>query len=270
MWLRLYPETVWDRKLRRHPASYRWTWIVLLCLASESPERGRLLLKDGLPLSVEDIADAAYLGVDEVQGAIEAFLNQGMLVEDDGALVIAKWDDRQYQYDSTSTERTRRWRQKRKLSEQYTGDVPVTSQERHGDVSGTVQITDYREQILTPNGVSKGATVPLAPDRERPGNRIPPCPHKKIVEAWNEIMSPLGIPRVKDITENRKRAMTREWAKQREKLKTLEDFRAFFAYLANDCSKAITSGKWFGFDWLFEKPENFSKALEGNYDNRRG
>jgi len=90
------------------------------------------------------------------------------------------------------------------------------------------------------------------------------------VEAWNEVMSPLGIPRVKDVTENRRRWMTREWAKQREKLKTLEDFRAFFAYLAKDCSKAITRGKWFSFDWLFEKPENFAKALEGNYDNRRG
>lgn len=265
MWLRLYPETVWDRKLRRHPAAYRWAWIVILCLASESPERGRLLLGDGLPLTAEDLADAACIPVEDARGAIGTFLEQGMLLEDDGALVVTRWSERQYE--TTSADRTRRWREKRKR------DVTVTSQKRHGDVTGdasvTHQITEYREQRLTPNGVSSGEPIPV-PERERPGNKIPPCPHKKIVEAWNEIMPPLGIPAVRDLTENRKRGMTREWAKQRENLKSLEDFRAFFSYLASDCSKALTRGNWFSFDWLFERPENFSKALEGNYDNRRG
>ena len=266
MWFRLYPETVWDRKLRRHPVACRWAWIVILCLASESPERGRLLLKDGLPLTVEDIADAAHIPVDEAQSAINTFLEQGMLLEDDGAWLVAKWGERQYE--ASSAERTRRWREKRK------SDVTVTSPKRHGDAPCdapvTHQNTDNRVQRLTPDGVSPGSASPAAPERERFGKRIPPCPHRKIIEAWNETMAPIGIPRVKDATENRRRWMTREWAKQREKLKSLDDFRRFFVYLANDCSKAVTKGKWFSFDWLFEKPENFSKALEGNYDNRRG
>lgn len=273
MWLRLYPETVWDRKLRRHPVAFRWVWITLLCLASDSPERGRLLMSGGLPLTVTDIADAASLPEEEVGKAIDAFLEQGMLAEDDGALLILKWGERQYE--DSSAERTRRYRERKKKQDPVTPPSPVTSPSRHSHVTGDVTVTppDNRlqnsDQLLT-SFVTLGSPDGRPPDRASSESRIPPCPHKRIVEAWNEIVAPAGFPRVKDLTANRKRWMTREWARQREKLKTLDDFRAFFTYLAKGCSKALSSGRWFSFDWLFEKAENFSKALEGNYSDRRG
>lgn len=171
-WLRIYPEIMWDRKLRRHPAHVRWCWIGLLCMAKESPVQGSLLISCDVPVTFQDVTDVTALTLEEVREAISIFEEQSMLTKDEssGAWVVANWDKRQFRSDS-SVERTRRYRdgqrsasQKRKCN--VTEPSQETSQERpperHSDAP------DYRLQI-TETEVSKPAPSGDAED-PRPGN----------------------------------------------------------------------------------------------------
>ena len=140
---------------------------------------------------------------------------------------------------------------------------------------------DKQECQLTTADVSRqtGMAVPSPSPSPSPSQEIEESiyvghsvklrvPYARIVEVWNTVMLPKGLPEVREITDSRKAWMKREWAKQREKLKTVEDFEAFFQYLATKCT-FMFSGTWFSFDWLFKYQNNFTKALEGNYEDGR-
>lgn len=113
-WVRIYTEITRDRKIRRLPPAQRWVWIALLCMAKESPVQGKLLLAENVPVNVDDIVDEAGVDKDDVEAALEAFEKQGMIEYDEnGVIVIKNWHKRQYQADS-STERVRRYRERKK------------------------------------------------------------------------------------------------------------------------------------------------------------
>lgn len=73
LWLRLYTEIIYDSKLRRLPPSRRWLWITLLCIAKVSPRPGWLLLAEGVPVTVKDIADKAAVTVNIVKAGLSDF-----------------------------------------------------------------------------------------------------------------------------------------------------------------------------------------------------
>lgn len=132
-WFRMYAEIKNDPKLRRLDHAGRWLWVVILCLASESPERGSLLLAEGLPYTIEEIAREADLDLVETEKHVNLMAKMGMLDEDGGTFKIRNWSKRQFTSDS-SAERTRRWRGGRLgTSQERHRDVTVTSRERHGD-----------------------------------------------------------------------------------------------------------------------------------------
>ena len=68
-WLRLYWETRTDAKIARVCLKTQQPkvvvlglWTILMCYAGESPDRGKLLISDDLPLTAEDIAFEAGTG----------------------------------------------------------------------------------------------------------------------------------------------------------------------------------------------------------------
>ena len=110
-WYRMYVETVEDKKLRRLPASQRWLWVALLALARTSPVEGVLLLTDGVPVTVDDMADAAAIRRADATAGVKAFHKLGMLHRDGALLVVSNWDKRQFASD-VSTERVQRYRER--------------------------------------------------------------------------------------------------------------------------------------------------------------
>lgn len=126
LWLRLYTEIIADRKLRRLDPALRWLWIVLLCVAKESPRAGWLLGSDEQPVTVDDLADQAALPVESVDAGLKVFVRQLQLEIVDGTYHVLHWDERQFESDS-SRDRMRRLRQRRH------GDDDATSLNRHGD-----------------------------------------------------------------------------------------------------------------------------------------
>lgn len=139
-WLRLYTDIINDRKIRRLPISYKWIWIIMLCLAKESPEEGKLLLSENIPVNLEDISDYAQLEIEEIKKAIEMFKKLNMVHEDGDVYIITNWNKRQYVSDN-STERVRRYRERIKNNE--------TDMKRFRNVSETPPDTDSDTDTYT-------------------------------------------------------------------------------------------------------------------------
>ena len=71
-WFRFYTEAISDKKLRRIArdtnecmAHVPGVWTIILSMASDSPQRGVLLLSDTVPATIDDINDAAGCNVTE-------------------------------------------------------------------------------------------------------------------------------------------------------------------------------------------------------------
>ena len=119
-WLRLYNETLSDRKIARicrdagqPKALVIGVWATLLMLASESPRRGELLISDDLPLSPDEIRDETGLD-DDTFSAIVTGLSSYSLIDTSGPVwTICNWDKRQPSSDN-SAERVRQHRERQR------------------------------------------------------------------------------------------------------------------------------------------------------------
>lgn len=171
-WFRLYNETIHDRKLRRLPPAQRWLWIAILCAASDSPERGRLLLSDGEPVTVDDLADMAALPVKTVRDGLVALERLGMIQRDTNTIVVAKWADRQHKSDN-STERWRKWKSQQAESVEPTLGPTLVKRKTNVGQTAPPTATDTDTEV-TPNGVT------YAPQKTRPRDLL----FEAIAEAW--------------------------------------------------------------------------------------
>lgn len=109
-WFRFYTEAFGDRKMRRLTPAQRWVWVAILGAARESPEPGRLLIAEGVPMTAVELADYADVPRRSIRPAIDAMRALNMLeIGTGGVLTVTNWATRQYESD-TSTPRTRRHR----------------------------------------------------------------------------------------------------------------------------------------------------------------
>lgn len=84
------------RKVRRLKAikDGRWCYVTgILGLAAESPERGVLLISEGVPATHKDIADHADVSVKVARATVAAALEVGLLYEEGGVWIAHDWDD---------------------------------------------------------------------------------------------------------------------------------------------------------------------------------
>jgi DNA-binding transcriptional ArsR family regulator len=103
-WFRVYTELFADRKVRRLTPAHRWLWLAVLACARTSPQPGALLVADGVPCSVGDIADVAALPKRTVTNGLAALEGEG-LIERRGegqTWFVPKWMDRQFESDVTA------------------------------------------------------------------------------------------------------------------------------------------------------------------------
>ncbi len=163
-WLRLYVDTIHDPKLRRLPPAQRWVWIAVLVCARSSPVPGTLLVsvsetfqkQEVVALSVEDLADAAKVGVEEVSSALSAFERQDMIEMDEktGAITVKHWSRRQFESD-TSTERVRSHRERKR---DWNDDETLHARSSNGAVtSPDTDVSDSGESVFTPAHASTHA-----------------------------------------------------------------------------------------------------------------
>lgn len=119
-WLRLYNETLSDRKIARicrdagqPKALVIGVWATLLMLASESPVRGELLISEDLPLSPDEIRDETGLDADTFDAIIGGLASYALIDTSGPCWAICNWDKRQPASDS-SAERVRQHRERQR------------------------------------------------------------------------------------------------------------------------------------------------------------
>jgi hypothetical protein len=123
-----------DRKIRRLPSSdERWLWIAVMSAASESPVRGHLLVADGVPITCSDLADMAQLPEPDVARAMRLFEELGLVKLDGATWWLPRWSVRQPASDGTSTERSRRHRERARSNDATLQQRPGTGTESESD-----------------------------------------------------------------------------------------------------------------------------------------
>jgi hypothetical protein len=119
-WFRFYSEILDDPKIEHASlklglpkATVVGAWAMMMSLASESRERGRLLVADGVGCDVDLLAQIIGLPVETIAQLLEQFQKLGMVEVKDEVISLSNWDKRQYVSDS-SAERMRRHRRQGK------------------------------------------------------------------------------------------------------------------------------------------------------------
>ena len=171
-WFRCYSEIRHDPKVMTLEPAERWLWVALMAMASDSPERGVLLISDNMPARVADIAFEARVPEEMVEKCLAYFLERDMLKQrPDGAYWLPKFQKRQFASDN-SRERVARHRAKRAKEQLFPDQEPcnadVTVEERACDsecndsasVNSKSLLTENREQI-TEEKISFGAEAPM-------------------------------------------------------------------------------------------------------------
>ena len=164
-WFRMYTETRSDLKINRvcsiskqPKAVVMGLWSILLCVAGDSPDRGKLLISDDMPITLNEIIFDSGLD-DDVGGAIiDAMIQVKMLTLEGETYVVTKWDSRQFKSDN-STDRSAEWR-KNQQEKQQSGSP--SSNGTDGEVIEDVyaQHSDDVDQTPLQQGCNVATTPP--------------------------------------------------------------------------------------------------------------
>ncbi|MGL5065587.1 MAG: phage replisome organizer N-terminal domain-containing protein [Microcoleus sp.] len=179
-WFKLDHNIIGDIKLRRFSSQEKWAWITLLCLSSQSDDRG-LITAD-----IDDIADLCDYDSQDFKYLLDKFKTKGMIDYSNGGIKIINWEKRQHSKPSDSPESTRerkrkqRARQKEKISE-VSRDVTPTSR----DVTLQIRLDKDLDQDTDQDQIKKRED-PEARAREETFSREPDLvlenPISKILE----------------------------------------------------------------------------------------
>lgn len=171
-WFRFYVETFSDVEIRSLPPAQRWVWAAVMGMARMSPVAGVLLDKASEPVSDVVLADVAAVKPTEVSAALRRFTKLGMVArDDDGALVVCKWDSRQFESDDVATRvaRHRAGSNDRSNDDETANAPPDVTVEGGGDetVSPSVVLPEVQSfSELARGGLTSPTGHPLlAPDR---------------------------------------------------------------------------------------------------------
>lgn len=165
-WLRLYVETTRDLKIRLEPVTTRWAWIAVMTLARRSPQPGRLLLSDGVPVTVEHVADEANIKVPQAAAAVATFRAKEMVGEDQaGVLLVLNWGKRQPESGRKSDGNTP------DNSPELDGNTPPNSPEFHANNPETP--AKFDATLLLEGEREKGPSDPTEAETEAESHTLP-------------------------------------------------------------------------------------------------
>ena len=129
-WIKLYHEILDDPKMMKMQEVLFGRCIKLFLLAGDYDHSG------GLP-SLSDIAWRLRISEEEIESDLIELQRLGITLQSEDGWQISKWEDRQAAVGGT--ERTRRWRQRKRRAE-YMGDGTLSVTE--GDERETIRHTD--------------------------------------------------------------------------------------------------------------------------------
>lgn len=255
-WYRWWHGSANDPKLRMIAADCSMplacvvgVWAYILECASGNHVRGQI---DNFDYEVVSF----HLGID-VETPCNALKRRRMLHETGETLVVCNWDKWQpkRERDDVSTDRVKKFRDKQKqaLTDSNANETPCNANE----TKVTPREEKRREDIKEVN------TLVVS--------KLTPCPHQEIIDLYAKHLPELPQPRIWEGT--RSNHLKSRWAwvmsnKAATKEEGLDFFGRMFAYIAKSDFLMGRSGSWScDLGWIVN-PTNFSKIIDGNYDNK--
>lgn len=214
-----------------------WVWGAILESAAEINDGGRYDF---------DPDEAAYfLRCDgsEIAGILSALESLGRVSEG----LVARWCDRQYESD-TSTERVRKYREKKKLP----GDVHGRN-ESDGN-GGNADVT-FPDRFVTPPETDTEAEIVIPTSRE----------DRLAFDAYNDLAHEIAIPVAQNLTDERKtkiKARLNECGGLAGWLDALGKIRGS-PFLRGDNDRQWKAN----LDFILQK-STFTRLMEGSYDGQ--
>lgn len=238
-WWRAYNGARHDAKLLRlSDKHFRW-WFNLLCVAAD---------RDGYLPDHADLCAEFRTSAKAMTEILDALVAARLFDHDEKGIRAHNWNERQYKSD-TSADRMRRHRErKRDATCDVTGDAPVTRSEN-------------REQITDTESEKDMSTPPAA---------APPL--TEAVEVYNAEAEKAGWAKVQRLTDARRSALKARLAE----CGGIEGWQTAMAkageskFLTGKVPRGRGHENWRPDFDFFLKATNFTKLMEGTYDDRTG
>lgn len=159
-WFRVYSELANERKIVMIARLIGWSksqtigaWTIMLCMANDSPERGKLLIAPGVPCTKADIASEIEITPEQYEPLDIELSRLGMIIWNDGVCSITNWNQRQHKSDDPY-ERVTKFRENEKQA------VTSPLQERYNAVDVTFDSVSasVSDSLINNNGFSDYAS----------------------------------------------------------------------------------------------------------------
>ncbi len=213
----------------------------------------------------DDLARATHWKGD-AEDLLEALIGAGWIDKGPEGLQIHDW----YQYAGRLMEQREIKREQGRARQQRFKErhqKPEPEPDPGAPAEDNAEVTRYSRVSNAPtvqNTTQQNTTQQDQKEEAVAGpGRSAPCPFSEIVDLFNMTCS--SFPKVKSITESRKKAIGARW----REIQSLDAFREIFtAAEASPFLKGSNDRGWRAdFDWIL-KPSNWTKISEGNYTDR--
>ena len=108
-WIKMYPEMLHDRKMRKLTEREQLVFMKLLLLAGQED-------KNGVLPADEDIALELYMKVTDVKKSLKTLIDAGLLTDRNGVTVVTNFEKRQ-ETNLTGAEKVARYRERKRVTE---------------------------------------------------------------------------------------------------------------------------------------------------------
>lgn len=151
-WFKLHSQFRNDPKFKRFSKEEKYDFIVLLCLASESKERGVILVDE------QSLSDELDLSIEETQSLLAKLIDKRIFHErEDGYMEFSNWEDRQYDNPSSTpaavNQRVKKHREEQKSVTTVTSPPLQSVTERYKELAkqNVTKCNDVKQNVTACN-----------------------------------------------------------------------------------------------------------------------
>ena len=238
---------------------YFWVRILLMANWEDKKWHGEVIERGSFVCSLSSLSKRLNLTVQQVRTCLSRLQSSKQITTDSTnkrtKVTICKYDD--YQCSATNEQHENNT----KVNKQTT-----TTKEEYNTSDTIVSLYSIQEEDK--NIMKEGDADASPKKRDKPVSA--PSDYQFVLELWNDSMTG-SIPKIRGLSAGRKEKIKLRivemggWEKAKEILA-----ECFKKINASDFCNGKGNTKWVAtFDWFFSNDKNWTKTIEGNYDNRQ-
>ncbi len=253
----------------------RGVWREMIDFMHESPQRGRLML-NGKAMPVDALARALGLMKQDLELVLAKLLEYGVASQDKKGIYCRRMvrdEQARLAHKNAGKLGGNPNFKKGQKNPYYTAeskDNPTLPTHKRKITKEITKISDGKDNLthkqkITPSSAfasssSRPSLNTLVVSGETTAAKIPDkIPFEELRTAYNERRG--ALPEARGLTDGRKKKLRSRWVEHPD----IDFWKSVFV----KAGKSETMLKWASFDWIMKSEDNYTKTLEGNYDNDR-